>query len=610
MEQGIKCGFLGGEEAVEALRSSGYKNTATAIGELIDNSIQAGAKEITIAITKEKVPGDKRSTLRPTAIAVIDDGEGMDEKTLQKSLVIGEGNNRNQTRGMGKFGVGLPQASISQAKRVDVWSWQNSDYEHSKHVYIDLSDDSWRNDLEIKPPDTHNIHSKYARIIPNNPSGTIVEWRILDRITWQKPSTIFEKCAVQIGRMYRYWLHDETVKIQMAIIDPNGKIEQKDLFKAVDPLFLMSGAEYRDSEIEPMFNLYKKFEKSYKIPTAENDKEVRVDLTFSIAKQDVRIPEDSVGGRKEYGKLAKECIGVSVVREERELELNEQWYTKSPKDPRHRWWGAEIKFSRDLDEIFGVTNNKQSATKLDEFAGKSTEELLDSFGAESGESMHHLVNRLKDESPEDHILLDVVWTVQRTINEMASSIFENSKELKAKKAERYTGAEAQKRYDAAVESRAVSSASKTDLLVKSRGDNRLSAVEESLKNSDISESDRSQIIDDVKEGHRCSILVRNTDSSAFFNVTHQDTQLVVSLNSNHPVYDNLFEKFHSILNGECTDMDDVKISAKDAFDTIQYILIAWARMEEEGGMEGKIDFLSLRQDWGQFLIESYKNDNQ
>src|SRR5207249_1154532 len=43
-----------------------------------------------------------------------------------------------------------------------------------------------------------------------------------------------------------------------------------------------------------------------------------------------------------------------------ELEMNSSFDNRS--EPRDRWWGVEVLFDPALDDVFGVTNNKQSAT--------------------------------------------------------------------------------------------------------------------------------------------------------------------------------------------------------------------------------------------------------
>lgn len=62
--------------------------------------------------------------------------------------------------------------------------------------------------------------------------------------------------------------------------------------------------------------------------------------------------------------------------------LDSTW--ANPSEPRDRWWGVEVDFPPALDDLFGVTNNKQSARYFTDLAKSSPEELLiesTSFGA-------------------------------------------------------------------------------------------------------------------------------------------------------------------------------------------------------------------------------------
>src|SRR5690606_16409781 len=83
-------------------------------------------------------------------------------------------------------------------------------------------------------------------------------------------------------------------------------------------------------------------------------------------------------GDQPHGKHAKNNAGVSVVRADRELELQTVWCNQY--DPRERWWGVEVDFPPDLDEIFGVTNNKQSARALAEFATLDLDQIAEREG--------------------------------------------------------------------------------------------------------------------------------------------------------------------------------------------------------------------------------------
>ena len=102
----------------DALRNTGYKNTESALAEIVDNSIEAEAKNVFIICSL--APSGRR---RITEIAILDNGHGMNKKTLASSLPIGEGT-RKERKGMGRFGVGLPQASLHVSPNIEVYSWQ------------------------------------------------------------------------------------------------------------------------------------------------------------------------------------------------------------------------------------------------------------------------------------------------------------------------------------------------------------------------------------------------------------------------------------------------------------------------------------------------------
>src|SRR5262249_55745125 len=110
--------------AVQAMRDNGYRNTAYAVAELMDNSIQAGAATVELLCAEARELVQHRERRRIRSVAVVDDGSGMDAKVLRMALQFGNGTHLSDREGIGRFGMGLPSASISQCSRLDVWSWQ------------------------------------------------------------------------------------------------------------------------------------------------------------------------------------------------------------------------------------------------------------------------------------------------------------------------------------------------------------------------------------------------------------------------------------------------------------------------------------------------------
>ena len=63
----------------------------------------------------------------------------MNVAELRRALQFGNGGRLNDRSGIGRFGMGLPNSSISQARRVDVWSWQDGKA-NAIHSYLDVSE--------------------------------------------------------------------------------------------------------------------------------------------------------------------------------------------------------------------------------------------------------------------------------------------------------------------------------------------------------------------------------------------------------------------------------------------------------------------------------------
>src|SRR5260370_41028004 len=93
-----------------ATRDAGYRSLASAIAELLDNSLQAGAKCIRVFLSGE----DDRCT----EVAVLDDGAGMKADALRMALQFGGTSRFNDRSGHGRFGMGLPNGSLTHDRRV------------------------------------------------------------------------------------------------------------------------------------------------------------------------------------------------------------------------------------------------------------------------------------------------------------------------------------------------------------------------------------------------------------------------------------------------------------------------------------------------------------
>jgi Histidine kinase-, DNA gyrase B-, and HSP90-like ATPase len=101
-------------QMVESLRDFGY-TLPSALADLIDNSLTAGAKHIEVVIDAEPGPSG-------AFVAVLDDGTGMDKQTLVEAMRMGTTGPLalRPESDLGRFGLGLKTASLSQGRCLTV----------------------------------------------------------------------------------------------------------------------------------------------------------------------------------------------------------------------------------------------------------------------------------------------------------------------------------------------------------------------------------------------------------------------------------------------------------------------------------------------------------
>lgn len=157
---------------LEALRGLGY-STPSALADIIDNSIAAGASEVRVSFNYCGAD---------STVTVIDNGCGMDRDCLIRAMRLGVINPLEERRiqDLGRFGLGLKTASFSQCRRMTVASIRDNQM-HSFRWDLDVLasaiDDGWRL-LEGPFKDLGTI----LEPLESMPHGTAVIWNVLDRM--------------------------------------------------------------------------------------------------------------------------------------------------------------------------------------------------------------------------------------------------------------------------------------------------------------------------------------------------------------------------------------------------------------------------------------------
>ncbi|MBB3116118.1 ATP-binding protein [Corynebacterium bovis] len=152
-----------------SLRDVGYSFEA-AVADLIDNSITAGATRVSV---------DVRFAGRDSWVLIADNGSGMDSAGLDEALRFGS--QRAYGRGdLGRYGLGLKTASLSQCRRVSVYS-RNPDTGHVDGRCLDLDFIDRVDDWMIVDPDDAELEERVHGLL-DSPTGTVVAWQNLDRL--------------------------------------------------------------------------------------------------------------------------------------------------------------------------------------------------------------------------------------------------------------------------------------------------------------------------------------------------------------------------------------------------------------------------------------------
>ncbi len=590
--------------AVKAMRDNGYRNTAYAIAELIDNAIQAGAADVELLCGEAWVQLAQKRSRRIEQIAILDNGSGMNADVLRLALQFGNGTRltKDKQTGIGRFGMGLPASSISQCRKVEVWSWQEG-VDASLYTYLDLDAIIDGRLAEVPAPVKKQVPDVWLKVSKKiGRSGTIVVWSELDRLVWKAAQTIIDNSEFLIGRMYRQFLKDESCKIRLVgflLKDPENDFTERYSLPN-DPGYLMSG-----TSTPPPYDKMPMFEKFgidaiHQVEYRGERHPVRI--TYSIAKSEARDGRNA--GQRDYGKHAARNVGVSVMRAGRELDLDLNWTL--PSDPRERWWGVEVEFPPALDELFGVTNNKQHAHNFSELAKLDFEDLL-----KGGRSIQQVKEDFNHDEDPRGPLLEIANQIARTIRILRGHLRDQTANERSNDRQRHADPKKQAEGLATEVTKQRQEKGFSGESDKGEGlssQEKQNVIEKTLMDEGLEKEKAKEIAArTVDNGLKYVFAQASMTSPAFFDVKPRGGSIVITLNTDHPAYHSLVE----VLEIGADEGSDGEGTEKmgTALTGLKLLLMAWARYEDEqpdGPLREQAQ--DARVDWGriarQFLRTS------
>lgn len=384
-KENFKFGLTVGTAFVRGIRDIGYKHTGTALDELIDNSYEAGASNVHVVLNDDGT-GRKNNA---TQIAVIDDGSGMIPEMIRVAMLWGGTDRENSRTGIGRFGYGLPSASVSQGRRFEVYSVPEGGRLYMCAIDLDEIQagqyTSAEGDItvpEAKPATLPRFVLDYIKEhLPDGKltKGTVVVIDKLDKLTWKAINPLADNLMEHFGVVYH------KLRAQFDLFVNSKRVEP------IDPLFLTTGYRWYDLDADRAKAL-----DPLRIDVKHKEtREVigRINVRFSYMPPSFgSIDKTKAATGKNANarfRILKEYNGFIISRMGRIIEVVRHYDTTTFVN-YDRYIKIEVDFDASLDEEFNVPTSKQRVDVSDRIW-----EILKENGVEK--ALEQLRRKFKEE---------------------------------------------------------------------------------------------------------------------------------------------------------------------------------------------------------------------
>lgn len=215
-----------------SMRHMGY-SFADAISDVIDNSISAGCTQINLLFP---------SNASNIYVGILDDGCGMTDQELFRAMCYGSQANEKERSefDLGRFGLGMKSASLSQCRRMTVVSKKNGVISAYRWDYDEITSQGQRGDwnvLQLSKNEMYDLHC--FEQLDHLEHGTLVLWEEFDVLYKSSSGRIYET----LTRNRNYLLDHLPLIYHRFIKEDNLKIYVNyEKLTALDP-FLTSRSE-------------------------------------------------------------------------------------------------------------------------------------------------------------------------------------------------------------------------------------------------------------------------------------------------------------------------------------------------------------------------------
>jgi hypothetical protein len=338
----------------EAFSQAGYR-FELAVADIVDNSIDAKADNVLVRFITDS------ETVRRIVIA--DDGHGMSPEALKTAMQYGAQVQREPTD-LGKFGVGMKSASLSQCRSVSVVS-RSDGLAAGRRWTSEAIRAGWKVDL-LDPGEIESLLRLPWGNVDTSEHGTLIVWDGLDRLRAHRDGVektidrLFKVLNIHLGLVFHRFLEGRGLRLQIDRVD--ASTWDSGLPATVEPLnpfgYPTSGSD--------------QYPRTFTIPI---DSGLRVDLRAHTWPARSTAPGYKLGG----GKVAARQ-GFYFYRNDRVIQAG-GWngWRDNDSEPHLSLARVAVDLPRGSDRAFGLSLHK-SLVDVPEAYTRGLDTVVDSEG--------------------------------------------------------------------------------------------------------------------------------------------------------------------------------------------------------------------------------------
>lgn len=321
-----------------SMRSMGY-TFESAIADVIDNSISANCSVVKVLFPT--------NPLQKSCVGILDNGEGMDDKALFEAMRYGSAANEDtrSENDLGRFGLGMKSASLSQCKVLTVVSLKDTHLSAYTWDYNYIRD---KKEWVVKKHNQDEIESfPYIDQLLEFSKGTLALWKDFDVLSKSSDGQVYEtlnnlKDVVgdYIALIYHRYLSLPT-KNKLTMFVNNQKIKAQDPFLESNPK--TTTKKERTIAINDTFGI----ERQIKI------KPFILPFVTDLSEKDKKL----IGGIENL----RSKQGFYIYRNNR-LIIWGTWFGMKPRAELTKNARIRVDIPNTLDDIWSIDIKKQSAT--------------------------------------------------------------------------------------------------------------------------------------------------------------------------------------------------------------------------------------------------------